>query len=239
MTHALALTKVQGLILAVGGAVFVAVALGSILLRGRRRVPEPDIPRAMRPGPSDADLETPLLAKLQGWGVLLVVFFVVWVPLVWLQEPSQNLAQEEALKTDSIQRGKHGVQNFSEENQGGVGCVRCHGPELRGSQIQFGENVIDTPDLTTMCGGSAYGHALIESLEDVYTAIYQGRCPPGACAMPSWSVQYSGALDDQQIADIVNYLLSIQEVPFGENVCINPEAASPAPVPAPSPSPSP
>lgn len=232
MTQVLALTKVQGLILAVAGAVFLAVALRSIFLRGRRRVPEPDIPRAMRPGPSDADLETPLLAKLQGWGVLLVVFFVVWVPLVWLQEPSQNLAQEEALKTDSIQRGKHGVQNFSEENQGGVGCVRCHGPELRGSQIQVGANVIDTPDLTTVCGGSAYGHPLIESLEDVYTTIYQGRG-----AMPSWSVRYAGALDDQQIADIVNYLLSIQEVPFGENVCTNPEAASPTPAPSPSPSP--
>ena len=76
----LALTQAQGIILAIGGAVFLAIAGSVLFLRGRRRVAAPDIPQSMRPGPSDEDLETPLLQKLQGWGVLLVVFLVVWVP---------------------------------------------------------------------------------------------------------------------------------------------------------------
>jgi hypothetical protein len=44
--------------------------------------------------------------------------------------------------------------------------------------------------------------------------------------MPSWSVRFAGALDDQQIQDLVDYLVSINEkhVPFKENVCINPKA---------------
>ncbi len=63
------------------GAIFLAIALGVLLARGRTRRQGPDIPSGMRPGPSDADLETPLLQKLQGWGVVLVVFFVVWVPV--------------------------------------------------------------------------------------------------------------------------------------------------------------
>ena len=73
----LALSKAQGLILAVGGAIVLLVAGGALLSRGRARRTEepPRIPFAMRPGPSDPDLETPLLTKLQGWGVLLVAFF--------------------------------------------------------------------------------------------------------------------------------------------------------------------
>ena len=43
--------------------------------------------------------------------------------------------------------------------------------------------------------------------------------------MPSWSIRFEGALDDQQINDIVVYLvdLSSKNVPFKDNVCINPE----------------
>ena len=35
----------------------------------------------MRPGPSDSALETPLLQKLQGWSVVLLMFFVLVGPL--------------------------------------------------------------------------------------------------------------------------------------------------------------
>ena len=72
----LGLSQAQGIILAVGGAIFIAIAGGILVLRGRRRE-EADIPNAMRPGPSDPDLETPLLQKLQGWGVLLVFALAV------------------------------------------------------------------------------------------------------------------------------------------------------------------
>ncbi len=226
----LALSKAQGVILIVGGAIFVAAAAGSLLARGRGRRAEapPEIPRAMRPGPSDPDLETPLLLKLQGWGVLLVVFFVIWIPLTWLAEPSRNLDQERALLTDSIARGKAGVQLFTEENQGGVGCVRCHGAELTGSKIidTTSGAVINTPNLTTVCGGPWTGHPLIYSLNDIYITIEQGRN-----IMPSWSIRYAGALDDQQINDIVNYIVSIQDtsqVTPDHNVCINPDATKAA-----------
>ena len=44
--------------------------------------------------------------------------------------------------------------------------------------------------------------------------------------MPSWSIRYQGALDDQQINDIVHYLvdMSSENVPFEDNVCLNPDA---------------
>jgi mono/diheme cytochrome c family protein len=219
------LSQAQGIILAVGGAIFIAIAGGILVLRGRHRE-EADIPNAMRPGPSDPDLETPLLQKLQGWGVLLVLFFVIWVPAVWLFEPQRNLEQEQLLSEAAIDRGAHAVEVFTEENQGGVGCVNCHGPTLEGSVIlntQTG-TPIQTPNLTTVCGGPFTGHPLIYGLKDIQTTIEQGRG-----VMPSWSIRYAGALGDQQINDIINYLVSIQkDVPDGENVCTNPEAVTKA-----------
>ncbi len=227
----LALTQTQGLIIAAGGAVLLIVA-GAAIASGRRRraAAAVQIPKAMRPGPDDPALETPLLQKLQGWGVLLVAFFAVWIPVTWLFEPSQNLSQEQALLTESIDRGSQAVQLYSEDNQYGVGCVRCHGTALKGSQILNTQVdppvVIITPNLTTVCGGPWTGHTLIYSLRDIYITIQQGRN-----LMPSWSIRYAGALDDQQINDIVNYVVSIQDesqVPFKHNVCINPDATSAA-----------
>jgi len=222
-----ALSSTQGIIIAGIGVALLIVGGAVVAARGRRKVEVPDIPNAMRPGPSDPDLETPNLQKLQGWGVLLVLFFVVWIPATWLFEPGQNLSQEERLLDDSIMRGSHAVQAFTEENQGGVGCVRCHGSELKGGRILGpaaggAAPVIATPNLTTVCGGPFTGHPAIYGLRDIYTVIEQGRNQ-----MPSWSIRYAGALTDQRINDIVNYIVSIQDesqVPFDKNVCINKEA---------------
>jgi mono/diheme cytochrome c family protein len=234
----LALSDSAGVVLLVLGGIFVVAAVAALVLRGRvTREPAPDIPPAMQPGPSDPALETPLLQKLQGWGVLLIAFFVLWIPYTWLIEPSTNLKQEKLLRTEAIDRGSRMVQLFSEQNQLGVGCVRCHGPELRGGVIPFGTGYAYPPNLTTVCGGPSTNHALIKSIADIYTTIQQGRVDLG---MPSWTIRYQGALDDQQINDIVNYLvfMSSKNVPKKDNICINPAAVKAATSPSPSPSPS-
>jgi Cytochrome c len=233
----LALSRALSIALLISGAVLAAIALGALFLRGRARERGPDIPAAMRPGPADAALETPLLQKLQGWGVLLVAFFVVWVPFVWLSEPADNLQQEKDLKTESIDRGARSVQLFTEDNQLGVGCVRCHGPELRGGVIINGVNPDGStkyaypPNLTTVCGGPNTGHGLIKSTADIRTTIEEGRIAAG---MPSWSIRFAGALDDQQIGDLVQFLiaLSSKNVPPDQNVCTNQEAADAAASPS-------
>jgi mono/diheme cytochrome c family protein len=238
----LALSKALSVVLLISGALIVAIALAVLFLRGRARERGPDIPAAMRPGPADASLETPLLQKLQGWSLVLVLFFSVWIPITWLREPSENLKQEEDLQAQSIARGQRSVQLFSEENQAGVGCVRCHGAELRGSVIQAGVDAngqpafVATPNLTTVCGGPNTNHLLIKSLADIYTTIEQGRN-----VMPSWSIKYKGALDDQQINDIVQYLvfMSTKNVPYAQNICLNQDAADAAASPSASGSASP
>jgi hypothetical protein len=56
--------------------------------------------------------------------------------------------------------------------------------------------------------------------------------------MPSWSVRFAGAMTDQQINDVVNYILSIQTVPDDQNVCLG-TVASPTPSASGSGSPTP
>lgn len=221
----LAATNTAGIVLLVLGIVFVLAAGGALYLRSRQKEQPLDIPRGMRPGPSDAALETPLLQKLQGWGVVLVAFFVVFIPYTWLREPSDNLRQEEEMLTLAFDRGELAVQNFSEENQLGIGCVRCHGPELRGGVIQAGNALAYPPDLTNICAGP-FGdppHNAIFSQDDIYQVIEEGRG-----AMPSWSIRFLGALNDQQINDLVVYLVetSSENVPFEDNVCLNEEASA-------------
>jgi mono/diheme cytochrome c family protein len=218
-----AATSASGILLLVLGAALVVLTAGVLFLRHRTRGERPEVPYAMRPGPSDTALETPLLHRLQGWGVVLVVFFVAWFPLQWLLEPSRNLTQEEDLKTLAVERGALAVLPFSEENQLGVGCVRCHGPELQGGVIVSGTTYAQPPNLQTICGGNLVDppHTAIASIDDIYQVIYQGRN-----AMPSWSIRYAGALTDQQINDIVTYLvdMSSQHVDPKDNICTNPDA---------------
>jgi mono/diheme cytochrome c family protein len=230
MTGMLAETNLAGVVL-IGAGILLIVGFAVLFaLRNRSRGRRPEVPAGMRPGPSDQALETPQLLKLQGWGVVLVTFFVLWFPVMWLLEPGRNLQQEDALRTDSVVRGEKAVHLFSEENQLGVGCVRCHGNELKGGIIntldaQGNPSYAYPPNLTTVCGGPNTGHAAIYSTADIYQVIAEGRN-----AMPSWSIRYAGALDDQQIQDIVLYLveMSSQNVPFEQNVCLNPDASAKA-----------
>jgi mono/diheme cytochrome c family protein len=215
--------NLTGVIVLALSVLLLLLSAGTFALRHRTRGRGPEVPNAMRPGPSDAALETPLLHKLQGWGVLLVAFFVVWFPITWLFETSEKQKQEQELRSLAIERGQLATQLFSEDNQLGVGCIRCHGPELRGGVIPYQGGYAYPPNLTNICAGNLGNpsHAAITSVDDIYQVVMQGRG-----AMPSWSIRYAGALTDQQINDLVNYLvdMSSKNVPFEDNVCLNPDA---------------
>lgn len=205
--------------LASGVAVLLVVGAAAAALRRPGRRGGPDIPPGMRPGPSDADLEKPVLEKLYAWGLVMVVIMALWVPGVFLRENVTNRDDTEVLIEESIERGRETTKPFTEENQLGFDCERCHGPELSGGTNVFNGTIVSVPNLQTVCGGASTGHALIKSLDDVIATISEGR---KGTDMPSWSVRFAGAMDDQQINDLVNYILSIQKVPDKDNVCLNP-----------------
>jgi mono/diheme cytochrome c family protein len=220
----LAAVNTSALVLIGLGVILFLVSIWALALRQRARQERPEVPYAMRPGPSDTGLETPLLHRLQGWAVLLFGFFVLWFPLAWLLEPSRNQAQAEEFRDIAIARGELAVLPFTEENQLGVGCTRCHGNELQGGVITLGEGYAYPKNLQTICAGNNDPeHAAITSVGDIKQVIMEGRPDAG---MPSWSIRFEGALSDQQINDIVLYLvvMSSEFVSEDENVCTNPDA---------------
>ena len=213
-------------------AITVALIIGGLfvlgaaymVLRRPRRPGQPDIPNAMKPGPSDQELERSRLVRMQAWGVALVLLMALWIPIVWFMEPSANARDQGVINESYVAQGKQLTQLPTKENPTGFGCVRCHGADLHGgfNYIAASKTVVRVPDLQTVCGGPNTGHPQIKSLADIVNTIAEGR--PGT-DMPSWSVKYSGPLDDDQINAIVNYILSVQKpVPGGpkNNVCINP-----------------
>jgi cytochrome c553 len=206
-----------------GAAVLLVAGAAVNAVRRPRRAPGPDIPPGMRPGPSDADLEKPVLEKLYAWGLVMVVIMALWVPGVFLHENVANKEDTQDLLAQSVERGHLTTLPGTEQNQIGFNCERCHGKNLQGGHNVYNQNLVTVPNLQTVCGGSAYNHPQIHSLDDVINTIAQGRT---GTDMPSWSVRFAGAMDDQQINDLVNYILFIQKVPANKNVCLNPEKAS-------------
>jgi mono/diheme cytochrome c family protein len=230
--------------LAVAGLALVAF-FGAVLWLMLRRRPQrpPEIPAAMRPGPADEVLERSLFERLLGWNVLFVLFFAAWLPVLWLREPTQNIADEVDLVSRGVERGRQWFLPSGPENPFGYGCANCHGVNAEGGTTRFTTDTGETipnypvPPLRNVCGGPSTGHPQIKSVDDIRNTIMQGR--PGT-PMPSWSVQFAGPMSDQQIEDLIRYLVSIQQdVPNNQNVCTNPAAAAAAATPQAGASPSP
>jgi len=237
---ALALSTPATIALIVGIVIGLAFVARLIALAARRRGPQgPDIPPGMRPGPADEVLEQQHIDRTMARGVAFMLLIAPWLAVIWLGEPGQNASDELVLQARSVERGEMWFQVASDENPTGFGCARCHGEQAEGGTVPFttadGEFVPEypVPPLRDVCGGPSTGHPLITSLEDIRTTIMEGR---EGTPMPSWSVRFAGPMNDQQILDLISYLVEINQenVPEEQNICTNPQAAAATPEPGPT-----
>jgi mono/diheme cytochrome c family protein len=234
MTGLLALSTPATIALVAGAVVGLAFVGGLIALAIRRRgAAGPDIPAGMRPGPADEVLERRQLEKVMGWGVVFVLIMALWLPALWLREPTQNVDDAIELIRRSEERGSLWFQVADEENPTGFGCARCHGTEAQGGTVPFTPEgqpeaiQYAVPSLVDVCGRL--------TVEEIQTTIEEGR---EGTPMPSWSVRFAGPMNDQQILDLITYLISIQTVPEQQNLCLNPPTdGEPQPGPTGSPTP--
>ena len=166
----------------------------------------------MKPGPADAQLEKPRLERMQAWGIVTVVLMAIWIPAVWLNEPKQNETDQRNFNA-AVRRGRRGLgaAELRGRTRPASGASAATGRTWAAATTCSTARSSPFPNLQTVCGGPKYGHAQIHSLTDVVNTIAEGRT---GTDMPSWSVKFAGSLDDQQINDIVNYILSIQKVPL-------------------------
>jgi mono/diheme cytochrome c family protein len=199
------MSRTTVLILAVVSAIFLFVALILVVSSAREKARQagPSAPPSRRPGPTDEALEGRLLENYQLAGVVLTVFLAVLLPFLYLREPARQEAAASKELTESVRLGQATFHEF---------CARCHGTQGQGGVVEryvtpgvkgATPKDVAAPDLREI--HSRNPDADVATV--AWTAIQKGRPPT---PMPTWGVRYGGPMNDQQITDLVNYLLSIQ-----------------------------
>jgi mono/diheme cytochrome c family protein len=199
------MSRTTVLILAVVSAIFLFFALIMVITSAREKARRagPSAPPSRRPGPTDEALEGPLLERYQVAGVALTVFLALLLPFLYLREPVRQRAAAKKELTESVRLGRATFEEF---------CARCHGPDAEGGTVKR----YVTPGVKGAKPADVQAPNLHEVWsrhpdEDVATVawdtIQKGRPPT---PMPTWGVRYGGPMNDQQITDLVNYILSIQ-----------------------------
>lgn len=171
----------------------------------RKRKAIEDVPPAMRPAYSDEQLETSVFERYQAWGLIMTVFFAVFFPVYFFNESNRLQAETNEFFVASVVRGE---ELYAGDGENGL-CIRCHGAEGKGGAAPSptGEGSWPAPNLTNIVKRYE-DNRNIKDIEDfVRTTIERGR--PGT-PMPTWGAAYGGSLNDQQIDDLVNWILANQ-----------------------------
>jgi mono/diheme cytochrome c family protein len=202
----------------------VAVAIASAAMAAMRRGKgkPPPVPPALRPGDIDAVLESDRLTKIQWWGFAFTFFFAIFLPAYWMMEPGRMASADRHVAEDSITRGQKYFALRQDpvtgaENLNGKECARCHGTEAQGGTNDFLDTAtgqrqtVNVPELQTVFTRYATPPAGFKDARAfISETIERGR--PGT-DMPTWGNQYGGPLNEQEIADIVDWLEHIQKTP--------------------------
>jgi mono/diheme cytochrome c family protein len=160
-----------------------------------------NLPPSRRPGPTDEALEGRLMESYQAAGVVLTVLLALLLPFLYVREPARQRAASEKFSTESVELGRQTFQTF---------CARCHGLDANGGTVKRftppgAKQPIDfhAPNLHEVWKR----HQNEDVAQVAWNTIQQGR--PGT-PMPTWGVRNGGAMNDQQVTNLVNYILSIQ-----------------------------
>jgi mono/diheme cytochrome c family protein len=199
------MSRATVLILLVASGILLLTALIIAITAARQKAAEagPGAPPSRRPGPTDEALEGRLLENYQIAGVALTVFLAVLLPFLYLREPTRMKAAATKEQSESVRLGKATFEEF---------CARCHGKEAEGGVVKrYVTPGVKNATPKDWPAPNLHEIATRHPDEDVATVawntIQKGRPPT---PMPTWGVRYGGPMNDQQITDLVNYLLSIQ-----------------------------
>lgn len=183
-------------------AVLIVVATLGLLIallllygRPRRTAAEPLPPNFSR-GDPDSVLEGPRLAKVQVWGVASAIFITGFLTVYFVVEPFREASYGKKFLGASVERGEHEFR--PEAGGGGANCAQCHGREGEGG-FAATDPSWPAPPLNNVF--ARY------TRDEIKRIVEQGR--PGT-PMPAWAVEFGGALNDQKVDDVVNFVESIQ-----------------------------
>jgi mono/diheme cytochrome c family protein len=191
-------TTIAIIVLAVGAGLALVLLLASG--NARRRLTSA-IPPAMRPGYSDEELEGNHLERLMTWGLVLTLFFAVFLPAYWLREPTRAQDKQEWLFAREFAAGEALYQ---------ANCAECHGADARGGAAvsPYSDAAWPAPNLLNIATRYADSRLIVDVREHIEETLYRGR--PGT-PMPAWGAAYGGPMTDFQVEAITNWILANQE----------------------------
>lgn len=191
--------------IAIGILALAGVAVVVFLIRSstRQRRSIEDVPPGRRPGYSDEELETTVLERYMAWGVVLTLFFAIFLPIYWWNETRRLPAEEQTFFVESVVHGEEEYQQL---------CAQCHGPDAGGGAAAApdGEGQWPVPALNNIVARYEDNPNITDVENFMTSTIERGR--PGT-PMPTFGQAYGGPLTDQTIQDIVNWILANQVDP--------------------------
>jgi cytochrome c553 len=154
----------------------------------------------------DEELETTKLNRTLRWALISLVIVAVGLPLYWLNEPSRLSGAVEGFQRQFVSRGE---RTYTEGSQ----CENCHGPDGTGGQAPYTITDADNRFVAQVnWRAPALNTVLLRYSEDEVTFVINYGRP--FSPMPGWGASVNkGPLNEQQIADVVAYLESIQLSP--------------------------
>lgn len=193
-----------GIVLGVLLLLAFAVAIAFNLRKGRAEVgSEIELAANRKPYLDDDQLETTKLDRTLGAGLVLLAVIGIALPLYWLAEPSRQSNAVDAFQEEAIKRGENIYVN-------GAQCASCHGPLGVGGVANYTITDPATGDYVASVSwrAPALNNVMYRYTPEQVTLILQyGR---GFSPMPAWGSLGGGPLTDQQLADVIEYLTSIQ-----------------------------
>jgi mono/diheme cytochrome c family protein len=183
------------------------------------------VPVGLRPAPSDDELETNILERWQGIGLVLTIFLALFLPAYWLffeQQRGTHAAAKQ--RVESIERGAHIFAVAEPIKPGGhaagfqAQCAQCHGANGVGGvkgRTFIPPGTTDPVPYQAPSLNDVFNRFIVDqklTVKDAYNKVYDtiARGRPGT-PMPTWGLGYGGPMNDQQIEDVINYLISLQD----------------------------
>lgn len=155
-----------------------------------------------RPYLDDDELETKKLDRTLLFGLLLLAFIAVALPVYWLYEPARQEGAVKGWQEEFIARGEE-IYNV------GAKCVDCHGPKGVGGAKDY-SILNDNGDFVAAVKwqAPALDNVLYRYSRDQVLFILEYGRPYSP--MPAWGAQGGGPLTTQQLDNVIDYLQSIQ-----------------------------
>jgi mono/diheme cytochrome c family protein len=207
------------------GAVIVAVVLAGFVLYFittiRRRDPgappgsEIELAPNRKPYYDDDVLEGVRLDRALLFALGMLILIAIALPLYWLFEPTRQAAATVGFDRRSVERGS-GLFALTTDPRPGLhfGCAGCHGANGVGGSTTY---VIsdpahpNVPPRTVSWAAPPLNTVAFRFTDDeLLQIITYGRA---GTPMPPWGINGGGAMDDQQLQDVIAYIHSIQLKP--------------------------